>query len=49
MPKGVHVTREVTEDKVNDVVNGYKAQKPLKVEKKKNPNGTFDVIATFPE
>lgn len=47
-PTGVQTTRRVPADKVAEVEAGYLADNPIKVEKKENPDGTFDVIATFP-
>lgn len=48
-PKGVHITRNVPADKVDEVVAGYKADNPTKVEKKQNSDGSWNVIATFPD
>lgn len=48
-PRGVQVTRNVPPDKVAEVVAGYKAENPIRVEQNRNPDGTWDVTATFPD
>lgn len=47
--EGLQVSRNVPPDKVAEVVAGYKAQNPIKVEPKRNDDGTWDVTATFPD
>lgn len=49
MPKGVYKTTDVSEDKLDQVVAGYNLDNPIKIEKVKQSDGNWTVIATFPE
>ncbi len=47
MPKGVYKTTDIPEDKLDQVVAGYQLDNPAKIEKVKQPDGNWTVIATF--
>lgn len=47
MPTGVQTMTDVPQAKLRTVVNGFKAQ-GASVEVKRQPNGNYTVIATFP-
>ncbi len=49
MPSGEEKTTDVPDEKLDQVVAGYKLDNPTKVEKVKQPDGKWTVIATFPE
>ncbi len=49
MPTGVFKTTNVPQDKLAQVVAGYMLDNPVKVEKVKQPDGKWTVIATFSE
>jgi len=48
MPKGVFKSTDVPEGKLEQVVAGYKLDNPTNIEKIKQPDGKWTVIATFP-
>jgi hypothetical protein len=47
MPTGVQTITDVPPEKLQSVVNGFKAQGAT-IEVKDQPNGNYTVIATFP-
>lgn len=47
MPTGVHTMTDVTPDKLQTVVDGFKAQGAT-VQVIKQPDNNYTVIATFP-
>jgi hypothetical protein len=47
MPLGVFKITDIPEDKVGEVMSLYALDAPKKVEKAKQANGLFTVIATF--
>lgn len=49
MPKGEFKTTDVSEEKLKQVVAGYQLDSPTKIDKIKQPNGKWTVIATFPD
>lgn len=46
---GVFETKDVTDDKVDEVVAGYQLDNPIKIDKIKQPNGKWTIRATFPD
>ena len=48
MPTGIYKTTDIPENKVEDVVAGYKLDNPQKIEKIQQDNGLWTVIATWP-
>lgn len=48
MPSGVFKVTDIPEAKVTEVTDIYEWQHPTKVEKEKQANGLWTVIATFP-
>lgn len=49
MPTGIQETTDVPNDKLDQVVNVYKLDSPIKIEKIKQPDGKWTVRATFPD
>lgn len=49
MPTGVFKTTNVPQNKLAQVVAGFMLDNPIKVEKIKQPDGNWTVIATFSE
>lgn len=49
MPTGIQETNHVPDDKVDQVMKGYKVDNPIKLEKIKEEGGLWTVRATFPE
>jgi hypothetical protein len=47
-PCGVWKLTAVPANKVNQVVAEFQLDEPNTIEKSENPDGTFDVVATFP-
>jgi hypothetical protein len=49
-PCGVWKTTGIPAGKVDEVVAGYRLEldDPTKIKKTENPDGTIDVVATFP-
>ena len=48
MPSGVFEITEIPADKVQEVKNIYGLDNPTKIETKKQDDGLWTVIATFP-
>ncbi len=49
MPNGEFRSTDVPDEELDQVVAGYKLNNPIKIEKVKQPDGKWTVIATFPE
>jgi len=49
MPTGVQETTDIPNDKVDQVIAGFKLDNPIKIEKIKQPDGNWTVRATFPD
>lgn len=49
MPSGVFKTTNVPQEKLAQVVAGFMLDNPIKIEKIKQPDGKWTVIATFSE
>jgi hypothetical protein len=47
-PCGVWKTTRVPAGKLEEVVAGYQLDDPSTIDKIRNSDGTFDVVATFP-
>ncbi len=47
MPSGVHKSTDVPDEELEQVVAGFKLNNPIKIEKVKQPDGKWTVIATF--
>lgn len=48
-PRGVFKTTDVPDEELDNVVAGYQLNKPTSIEKIKQPDGKWTVIATFPD
>lgn len=48
-PTGIHASKRVRAEDVERVKAGYQLDNPTKIETIDNKDGTFDVIATFPD
>ncbi len=49
MPSGEEKTTDVPDEKLDQVVAGYNLDNPTNIQKVKQPDGKWTVIATFPE